>query len=128
MSVPHTVNKDLYFGGHFFPKGVVVIPNLTSAHHDPTYWGDPEVFRPERWLNEDNKIIEHSAFMPFSLGRRACLGKQLAKMELFLFASSLIQRFSFQMEDPKNPPSLEGIESLTVVPEPFQMKAILRLH
>ena len=69
MALPHTANKDLYFNGYFFPKGVVVIPNLYSAHHDATYWKDPEVFRPGRWLDAENKIIKHSAFMPFSLGK-----------------------------------------------------------
>jgi cytochrome P450 len=56
-------------GGHFFPKGAVVFPNLHDAHHNRGYWRDPENFRPERFLNETGTgLVKHEALMPFSTG------------------------------------------------------------
>lgn len=57
------------YEGNLFPKGAVIFPNLYEVHHDKKYWGDPENFRPERFLDESGtKLIRHEALMPFSAG------------------------------------------------------------
>jgi cytochrome P450 len=42
--------------------------NLHNVHNDRVYWNDPDQFRPERFLDKNNGIIKHAAFMPFSVG------------------------------------------------------------
>lgn len=76
MGVLHRMLKGRTFHGYYLPKDTVIVPNLYACHHNPEIWGDPENFRPERFLSEDgSKVIRNEAFMPFSAGRRVCLGK-----------------------------------------------------
>jgi cytochrome P450 len=46
----------------------VVIVNVWSFHNDPDFWGDPEVFRPERLLDEKGQLLEKDYTLPFGAG------------------------------------------------------------
>lgn len=65
-----------------------------TTQRDPEAFPDPEAFEPERWL-EANKITNDmkELMMPFSKGSRACVGKNLAMMELKLITARLIRQF-----------------------------------
>ncbi|KAK2855895.1 hypothetical protein Q5P01_004630 [Channa striata] len=95
MSLPHRTSKDVTFQGHFIKKGTTVYPLLTSVLYDETVWEKPHSFYPEHFLDKDGKFVKRDAFMPFSAGRRICLGESLARMELFIFFTTLLQHFRF---------------------------------
>uniref|UniRef100_UPI0037E872D8 cytochrome P450 2K1-like n=1 Tax=Semicossyphus pulcher TaxID=241346 RepID=UPI0037E872D8 len=95
MSIPHKTRCDVTFQGYFIKKGTTVIPLLTSVLHDESEWETPHTFNPSHFLNKEGKFTKRGAFMAFSAGHRACLGEGLAKTELFLFFTSLLQRFRF---------------------------------
>ncbi|XP_068100624.1 cytochrome P450 2K1-like [Hyperolius riggenbachi] len=95
MSVSHTTTKDVHFRGYCIPKGTEVIPFLTSVLYDKTQWETPYEFNPNHFLDGSGKFVRRDAFMPFSAGRRICAGEGLAKMELFLFFTGLLQTFTF---------------------------------
>ncbi|CAL1588307.1 unnamed protein product [Knipowitschia caucasica] len=95
LSLPHKTSKDFTFHGYFMKKDTVVIPLLASVLYDENEWESPYTFNPSHFLNEEGKFIKKDAFLPFSAGRRACLGEGLAKMELFLIFATLLQRFHF---------------------------------
>ena len=69
-------------------------------------------------INED--IPTTDRLFPIS-GKRVCIGESLARMELFLFLTSLVQRFRFRMEDERNPPSLSGTLGVVNAPQNFNM-------
>ena len=50
----------------------------------------------DRFLDKDGKIFTPKSFMPFSVGRRVCLGDNLAKMELFMFLGGILQTLSLE--------------------------------
>ncbi|KAM3856364.1 cytochrome P450 2K1-like [Vipera latastei] len=76
--------------------GTHVIPLLTSVLYDESQWEKPHEFYPEHFLSTEGKFVKRDAFLPFSAGRRVCPGETLAKTELFMFFTSLLQRFTFQ--------------------------------
>ncbi|XP_037675222.1 cytochrome P450 2B11-like [Choloepus didactylus] len=94
ISLPHVVTKDTYFRGYLLPKGINVFPILSSALHDTRYFEKPDGFHPEHFLDASGALKKNDAFIPFSLGKRICLGEGIARMELFLFFTTILQHFS----------------------------------
>ena len=69
FSVTHATSEDVEMKGLVIPKGSLVIPNIHSVHHDPALWGDPELFRPERFLDEKGEVVKPEYLIPFFLGQ-----------------------------------------------------------
>ena len=59
------------------------------------HWPEGKEFRPERFLDNKGDVVKDAHFIPFSVGKRQCLGETLAKTELFLFFTALVQQFRF---------------------------------
>ncbi|XP_046656380.1 methyl farnesoate epoxidase-like [Daphnia pulicaria] len=113
--VPHFAVKETKLQGYTIPKGSIVMLNLDAVLMDDGYWKEPEVFRPERHLNEDGtKVIKSDHFYPFGIGKRMCLGDSLAKNTYFLFTAALIKKFRFEPVQNEPLPSLDPINGFTV--------------
>ncbi|XP_062580761.1 cytochrome P450 2C27-like isoform X2 [Saccostrea cucullata] len=128
LGVPHCPNRDFEYGGYSFPNGVTVLANLGSALQDPNIFNNPQKFQPERFLDEDGKCkgTQKDKMIPFSTGRRVCLGENLARMELFLYLVAILQKFEIQPEDTGDLPSLKGHLGITYMPKPYKVKFIRR--
>uniref|UniRef100_A0A673CHM4 Cytochrome P450 2K1-like n=1 Tax=Sphaeramia orbicularis TaxID=375764 RepID=A0A673CHM4_9TELE len=111
MALPHKTSEDVTFQGYFIKKGTTVYPLLTSVLYDESEWEKPYSFNPAHFLDKDGKFVKRDAFMPFSAGRRICLGESLARMELFLFFTSILQHFRF------TPPPGVKEEDLDLTPQ-----------
>ncbi|XP_077345102.1 cytochrome P450 2A4-like [Lithobates pipiens] len=107
MALPHKVTEDINFRGFNLPKGTTVLPLLASALSDPEYWKFPYDFNPENFLDENGKFCAQEALIPFSTGKRICPGEGLARMEIFLFLTALLQKFSFQPANPTDAINLD---------------------
>ncbi|XP_068178274.1 cytochrome P450 2U1 [Antennarius striatus] len=116
LAIPHMASETTEFRGYIIPKGTVLVPNLWSVHRDPTVWDDPDTFRPTRFLDDEGRLIKKECFIPFGIGRRVCMGEQLAKMELFLMVTDLLQAFRFRIPEGLPPPPLHGRFGLTLAP------------
>ncbi|XP_047740366.1 cytochrome P450 2L1-like [Hyalella azteca] len=109
----HTATADVTFEGYDIPKGTSVLACAEMCHRDPAYWKHPDKFYPEHFLDDEGKLDgKKEGFLPFSLGRRQCLGESLARMELYLFSTAILQRFTIE------PP--EGV-TLSTETDPSQM-------
>ncbi|RVE74023.1 hypothetical protein OJAV_G00036940 [Oryzias javanicus] len=117
--------KDTTLGGYFIPKGTSLMPMLTSVLFDKNEWETPDTFNPGHFLDADGKFVKREAFLPFSAGKRVCLGEGLARMELFLFLVGLLQKFSFSVPEGVEL-STEGITGTTRVPHPYKVYAKVR--
>uniref|UniRef100_A0A8C6TPE1 Cytochrome P450 n=1 Tax=Neogobius melanostomus TaxID=47308 RepID=A0A8C6TPE1_9GOBI len=126
MAVPHRTTQDITFQGHFIKKGTTVFPLLTSVLYDESQWEKPHSFYPAHFLDKDGKFVKRDAFMPFSAGRRVCLGEGLARMELFIFFVTLMQRFRFTPPPgvTKEELDLTPTMGFTLSPRPHQICAV----
>ncbi|XP_035232463.1 cytochrome P450 2J2-like isoform X2 [Stegodyphus dumicola] len=117
--------EDVEFHGYFIPKHAFVLSNLWAIHHNPQYWGeDAEKFRPERFLTEDGLRIKKSEyFIPFSIGQRSCPAVPLARMEIFLYFTSFLQKFNISLPEGETP-DFDGELGIGLAPKP--QKLILR--
>ncbi|XP_059414951.1 cytochrome P450 2K1-like [Carassius carassius] len=128
LNLPHMTSCDVTFNGYFIKKGTTVVPLLTSVLKDPSEWEKPNSFYPEHFLDEKGQFVKRDAFMPFSAGRRMCLGESLARMELFLFFTSLLQSYRFTTAPGVSGDELDlkGVVGITLNPSPHKLCAIRR--
>ncbi|XP_036400145.1 vitamin D 25-hydroxylase [Megalops cyprinoides] len=125
LGIFRATSEDAQVRGYSIPRGTLVITNLYSAHFDEKYWSHPDVFSPERFLDCRGDFVRREAFLPFSVGRRHCLGEQLARMEMFLFFTTMMQRFRLQFPA-GSVPSLTPKLGMTLQPLPYAICAIRR--
>nr|DBA19428.1 TPA: hypothetical protein GDO54_015266 [Pyxicephalus adspersus] len=111
--LPHSTPTDVSFRGYTIPKGTAVVPLFTSILYDESKWESPREFNPNHFLDADGKFLKRDEFFAFSKGRRVCVGESLARMELFLFITGMLQKFTF------TPPPGVSRESLDLGPEAF---------
>ncbi|XP_066583638.1 methyl farnesoate epoxidase-like [Prorops nasuta] len=119
-SIPHRAIIDTSFLGFKIKKNYTMLANLTSVHMDEQYWGDPANFRPERFINAEGCYFDDPWLIQFGIGRRRCLGENLARNSLFLFLTCLLQKFNFQLTPNANP-SLVGFNGFTISPPQLNM-------
>ncbi|OCT68039.1 hypothetical protein XELAEV_18039335mg [Xenopus laevis] len=98
LGAPHCVTEDTLFRGYTIPKGTTIFPFLHSVLFDPLMFERPQEFNPEHFLNQDGSFRKNEGFMAFSAGKRACPGKSLARVEIFLYLTSILQQFDLQPE------------------------------
>ncbi|XP_052238032.1 uncharacterized protein LOC127849343 [Dreissena polymorpha] len=89
---------DVDLAGYTIEKGTMVWGNLWSALHDDHIWVEPWSFKPERFLDDDGKLLpkEHKfmkALIPLGVGRRICVGYDFAMTRIFAFVTTMVQHY-----------------------------------
>ncbi|KAK7992983.1 hypothetical protein PG988_001777 [Apiospora saccharicola] len=85
--------------GHYVPAGTTVaVPPWVSTHSD-VHFHEPNAFRPQRWLGEDEKYAQDhlNASLPFGTGPRVCIGRNLAYMEMRLITANLLWNYDVEL-------------------------------
>ncbi|KAK3561142.1 hypothetical protein QTP86_028290 [Hemibagrus guttatus] len=99
-AVPHKMLYDTEYRNYIIPKGTMVLPLLSSVLSDPELWKNPDNFDPENFLDEKGQFKRNDAFVVFGMGKRACIGEALARVELFIMFTSLLQQYTFRATQP----------------------------
>lgn len=101
LAVPRSNTEDAKILGYDIPKRSMVYQNITRMHHDSDLWGDPEKWRPERFIDEKTKeCLKPENFFPFGKGNRMCPASIFGRMNLFIVLVSLLQNFTINFENP----------------------------
>nr|XP_045217159.1 cytochrome P450 2C9 [Macaca fascicularis] len=121
-NLPHAVTCDVKFRNYLIPKGTTILISLTSVLHDNKEFPNPEMFDPRHFLDEGGNFKKSNYFMPFSAGKRICVGEALARMELFLFLTSVLQNFNLKsLVDPKDLDTTPVVNGFASVPPFYQL-------
>jgi len=95
-----TAEEGIDFDDHHFPFGTVLSVPSYTVHHLAEIWGDDvEEFKPDRWLSLNHR--QREAFNPFSYGPRACVGQNVAVMELQIMIGTIFRRYEFELYQKK---------------------------
>ncbi|TGO77559.1 hypothetical protein BELL_0101g00030 [Botrytis elliptica] len=95
--LPRTVpDGGVVVDGHFIPAGTTISQTILSLHHNASIFPSPEKFDPERWVRDEEKVLE-KYFAPFSKGSRSCLGMNLAIEEIHIAIALFISRFELEL-------------------------------
>ncbi|XP_060098797.1 cytochrome P450 2J2-like [Heteronotia binoei] len=126
FGVPRECTKDVNLFGFLIPKEATVFPDLRSVLLDPKQWEKPQEFNPNHFLDKDGKFVDREAFLPFGAGARVCLGEQLARIEIFIFFTTLLRVFTFQLPEGVKELSTDPIIGITCPPRPYKLCAVPR--
>ncbi|NXW04433.1 CP1A5 protein, partial [Fregetta grallaria] len=104
FTIPHrqvlSTTRDTVLNGYYIPKDRCVFVNQWQVNHDEKLWKDPLTFNPERFLSaegtEMNKV-DGEKVLVFGLGKRKCIGEPIARWQVFLFLSTLLQQLEFSV-------------------------------
>nr|KAG5688577.1 hypothetical protein BaRGS_002792 [Batillaria attramentaria] len=129
MSLPHATLRDTTLKGFDIPAGTVVLINLYSVSREEELWGDPETFRPERFLDAESRldVSKTRKVMPFSAGKRRCVGEFLALTNLFLYVTTMMQRVRFYKPAGAPRYTLDAQFSFMREPAPYTATALVFL-
>lgn len=107
--------------GYKLPQGTIVIPQISAVLADERIFENPCEFDPTRFLDKEGKFVNIPELIPFSIGKRTCLGEGLARLQLFLTTVILLQHFEFS-SPPGELPSLEPVYSFVLCPKPYKVR------
>ncbi|KAJ3459983.1 hypothetical protein FSOLCH5_007747 [Fusarium solani] len=136
IGLPRRTTAGATIAGHFIPPGITVSVPLYTLHHDENLFTDAWDFIPERWLAEDDdnrggwvtsrqeaKNLKDFV-LPFSLGGRACIGRNLAYMELSMVIAALVLGFEWELAVPDS--EMEMVERFNCNPKGLMVRAKVR--
>lgn len=126
MGIAHRAMKDTKLCGFDIPKNTMLISIFNPINRDPAVFKNPNTFDPENFLDANGKLSIPDKFFPFALGKHRCIGEVLAKSNLFLFCTTLIQNFYFDVPSGCEMPSDEPIEGCTPTVKDYEARITLR--
>lgn len=127
LGLMRSASTDINLGGYYIPRGSIVIPSFWSIYYEASFWGDPEVFRPERFLSDDGKLaMKSERLIPFSYGKRSCPGEPIAVMVMFIFFTNILHQFSVEAPSDAGEALKDEVLGLSMRPAPWEL--IFRLR
>lgn len=122
------VQNGAVIAGHHVPAGVTVSSSVYIMHRDESLFRQPLKWLPERWLPENPDFSDEERrnlkdfVLPFTLGGRACIGRNLAYMELSVCIAALVMAFEWGIsEDDKK--KFSHWESINCTPRGLKVTA-----
>ncbi|KAH0385133.1 cell morphogenesis protein-like protein, partial [Aureobasidium melanogenum] len=120
LALPRATVKDITYEGKLIPAGTTIYLNAWACNMDPAVWKDPEVFRPERWLEQPDAPL-----FTYGVGYRMCAGSLLANRELYLVFMRMLSCFEIEKGTEVETHPVKGSSdptSLVSLPHRYEVK------
>eukprot|EP00928_Gymnodinium_smaydae_P081494 TRINITY_DN65000_c0_g1_i1.p1 TRINITY_DN65000_c0_g1~~TRINITY_DN65000_c0_g1_i1.p1 ORF type:complete len:886 (+),score=110.11 TRINITY_DN65000_c0_g1_i1:56-2659(+) len=92
------LDRDTHLGPYSIPAGTSFIVSTWGLHYNPNVYPNPTKFDPDRWSPENASKRSPYAWLPFSYGKRACIGQQLSLIEQRIALAEVVRRFHFRLD------------------------------
>jgi len=125
IATHHKAGSDATVGGYFIPKGTLIFLHLGEVFRNETFFPNASMFDPDRYL-VNGVFKPHPKLIPFGIGRRRCLGEPLAKMELYMFFTAILSRFTLRKEDHGSVLDEAPTSNFISSPQPFKVRFLPR--
>ena len=114
--VPHKAETDVELCGFTVPKNAQILVNVWAMGRDSSIWTNPNLFMPERFLEQDNIDFKGQDFelIPFGAGRRICPGLPLAGRMVHLMLACLVHDFNWKLADEMKPKDMDTSETFGI--------------
>ncbi|CAD6197646.1 unnamed protein product [Caenorhabditis auriculariae] len=118
LNVLHTLSRDVTIDGYDLKKGTGVVAQISTVMKDPKAFPEPHRFNPDRFIDENGKLKKIEELIPFSIGKRQCVGESLARMQIYLIIANF---FNFYNVFPSKSglPSMHRTEDFAARPRDF---------
>jgi cytochrome P450 len=87
--------EDVIIDGKEIPAGTQVVLSSLAVQRDKNVFEDPDSFKPERWF--DNNQLSKGEYFPFLFGKRQCIGKDFALMEMRIILTKIAKKFDLEL-------------------------------
>lgn len=121
ISGPRRVLRSTMLGGYHIPANTTVLMGLETVNMDRDHWCDPDVFRPERFLDANNAICNTERLVAFGQGKRRCLGEALARAALFTYLVGILQKFNLELPPDAERPSTKPLPGIMNSVQPYKI-------
>lgn len=125
LSLIHAATKDTTLGGYNIPRGTQIMPHIGMVMMDDKVFPKPKNFEPRRYLN-DGQFVHNPQVIPFGIGRRRCLGETLARAEIYLFFTRIVQNFNVVSVVEPEKLDVTPVCGFTMSAKPFSVKFVPR--
>ncbi|XP_077430308.1 25-hydroxyvitamin D-1 alpha hydroxylase, mitochondrial isoform X2 [Vanacampus margaritifer] len=106
--------RDIQVGGYLIPKNTLITLCHFATSRDPAVFPNPNDFLPHRWLTKDQTHHPYAS-VPFGVGKRSCIGRRIAELELYLALARILIEFDVR-PDPEGV-SVKPMTRTLLVPE-----------
>jgi phenylalanine N-monooxygenase len=130
FNVPHVSAADTTVANYFIPKGSYVLLSRLGLGRNPKVWDEPLKFKPERHLNEMEKVVlteNNLRFISFSTGKRGCIGVTLGTSMTTMLFARLLQAFTWSLPPRQSSIDLTIAEDSMALAKPLSALAKPRL-
>uniref|UniRef100_A0A452II72 Unspecific monooxygenase n=1 Tax=Gopherus agassizii TaxID=38772 RepID=A0A452II72_9SAUR len=126
LTIPHRATKETILNGYLIPQDTCIFVNMYQVNHDETLWENADLFRPERFLNENSELNKSliEKVLVFGMGIRKCLGEDIARNEIFIILTTILQQLKLEkcLQDQLD---LTPVYGLSMKPKPYQIQVAL---
>uniref|UniRef100_A0A182M5A0 Cytochrome P450 n=1 Tax=Anopheles culicifacies TaxID=139723 RepID=A0A182M5A0_9DIPT len=123
VGIPHGTTKEIEIAGFKIPANTMIMPLIWAVHMNATFYDAPNTFKPERFLDPEGQFMVPSYFLPFQVGKRMCLGDELAKNILHLYIAQIVIHYDWFSIAPEDACSIDltGNCGITLTPPDYRV-------